>query len=575
VRAIIGLAISLILGALGSVQASADEIDNILDELVSKDQLSSRYDDLYRDYPIKHERPYCINRKAKPAEDCIRLIIVRHTAIAERSHANSSSAFQNLELNAKTFGEKAILVDDLYLDVIIVNAINHKKLLFSRMPGNEEKFETVFVLGTLQLLANFRRTLGNDPELVGFGWKSIPELANEILRQEKEGNDSEAFASTVTSLVLEHEYAHLERSASWYERVMLNASSIFGSSTLLAEERRADAVGLQRSYSAIVDYLKQQPTDAELDSAYGQLRRAGGEPKDVWGMLAATHMLSVAHANADLALYNAFRDPKTLRFRSFNLNEVLITMTFSPCTRERENGLTKIGTPSEIERAYYRALPILTEQEFSTVSRRVQLVGKTHDHDVVRAENIYSFVREPERDRLGFFRKLGLEEQVAYVRSLLDGNPKMLHSTYRGGLEATIKGANLQNLLNTLREYGRVESAVTCPKGACFVAFLEPRGYVEVVADKNKVAEVRMMTDWGGDDRAQYERSLLLLGKLLVALGVPLDKVMPTALGIRKPLLSCRYGSSLVESGGIQSYATSWNDVGGSFLWIVPSDAQF
>jgi hypothetical protein len=569
--------------AAGSIpHARADALDNLLDDLISHNELSERYTTVFGAYPVPHTRPLCVNRKANANEDCIRLIIVGHSTVTKLDRPDGALAFRRLTLNAKIVGPDTIIVDDLYLDTVVLNAINHKILLFSMY--QDHSIETIYALGSLQLIANFRRSLSNDPDLLKTGWKSISEKAGDFLPlQEDKDPKSLAFISTVASLIVEHEIAHLERSATWYERIKLNAASILNSSVLLTEERRADSVALERSFEAITRYLGAITPDAEIESLYDKLRQAGSDPSAVWQMLASTHMLSVAHMFADLAIFSAVYDSAPGRFRSFNLEEVLFSMNFIPCSKERQNGDTQIGTPSEIKAAFYRALPLLTQAEFKAMSMRIGgssqyrslFSGATHDHGVVRAENIYSFVKSPERDRIGLFREFDLEEQVKFVRALLNGRPDDLHAGYRGGLKDVIKNADLPRLMKTLSRFGHVEPAVTCPKGSCFVTIVDGIGYVELITDSGAVAEVRMMADWGRMDKARYERSLELLGEILISLGVEKSHLLTALLNIRKPLLACRYGTSYVISGGAKMYATSFNDTGGAFLWILSSEAKF
>ncbi len=549
------------LGAVVGASATdvAAQIDGFPRTAVESGWTSDRYTRILERYvPADGGNRICVNVLDQDA-GCIPIFVLKHQASADLAVSDAHPEAKGLSLNAKALSAGYILIDDLLLDFIFVNALNQKTLMFADHgdPNAATGAESDLVLATLQQLANLRFSLKGDPELAAIGWKSVSELADLWLARDPDEASLE-FTATFFALLLEHEIAHLGIGLSWFEKMLRKGSLVFDRRALIEEERRADRIGMDRIYKVVGEALgRSQPG---YDQQFADLMQ--GQPftvDDVRSMLASQHALSFANFLRDISISTAFDG-----FRESPAEQNVVTWIFRPCSERVKRDDVYIGDPRDLRGAVLRDLPVLTAEEFAKMrSRWVGIVSEeTHDHNLIRVASMYEEIER--RDIFGMYRTLGQAPYTLLLRALVENKPSLVWEHY-GDPEHPMPNADKAAILSVLAPHG-LEPAVTCPEGDCYVARIAGLGLVEVITRGPKVLRLRASLTLSPDHSEDDIKALLTLAPLLDAAGIGLHEMERALLEVRRPIRECYFGTTMLELEHARVFSTSLDHKGKLFL---------
>jgi hypothetical protein len=256
--------------------AGAQELDErtqLLNELMqfSSQYQSNRYNKILGAYSKLRGGGLCINRDLqRPAAACIDLVIIKHAAISSPPKGAFSNVFAHLNHNATAFEPSLIMIDEQWLDLILVSIVNQYTYA-TRIEVNS--LETAFAQARYQLFTNMRRSFVGDSEYAKW-LKPLDQLADDRIAaltanpppKEYDAAEQNLLIATL-SVLFEHEIAHLDTSSPFFqERRSLEETRSSGSLSLdsyreqrraiqLKEEERADKIALDKAEKLIAAQL--------------------------------------------------------------------------------------------------------------------------------------------------------------------------------------------------------------------------------------------------------------------------------------------------------------------------------
>lgn len=519
---------------------------------------SRKYQQILKHYPTFGRRADICPDTAPANADCIRLFVIPPARIRELQGRPEGGFLRGLNLNAKAIRPNLVLIDELLLDFIFVNALNQKQTaLFA---GQQHDFSTSFAIASLQLLNYFTLELKREQDDYLKHWQPISTVATKHL--ERGFNEvTGRFASTLISLLIEHEIAHLKADSSWLDRLQDRVAFLVSRASILDEERRADAVALAASSKLLFeDLLKLEPQFRE------EFNKQPFALADVAHLITSQHLLGFAQVLRDRSLHDAFEG-----FRGHRAHENLLDFRFKECSAARRDGRLPFADPSDMHAVLFRRLPLLTRSEFDAM--RVRLLGpsgtsvSTHDHNLIRAQNIYRHVRKD--DKFGAYAFLDDDQFLPLLDALMQNKPELLHDLYRKNFTGELGGAKAGPLVEFLSK-GRLEPAVVCPEGECYTSRMDGLGHLELVLNSGKVAYVRGVLQINRQGTEGYVGTVAASLALLVAAGFAAEEALNLLPALREPALRCNFGTALIETEKGILYSSSLDEAGKTILVIAP-----
>jgi hypothetical protein len=168
------------------------------------------------------------------------------------------------------------------------------------------------------------------------------------------------------------------------------------------------------------------------------------------------------------------------------------------------------------------------------------------------------------RDRLGVYRKLAEEPYTGLLRALVENKPSLVWGRY-GNSVAALPKADKGALLSALARH-RIEEAVTCPPGDCYVAELAGLGTVELITRGQSVLRLRASLTLRADHSEADIEGLAALAALLLAAGVRQSELERVIVGMRLPIRECLFGTTLLALDEASVLATSVDHKGKLFI---------
>lgn len=461
----------------------------IHDDFLPAADKSVKYDAIFADLnkmraPWQGRAGFCVNAAFR--EDCANVIIVDRATAGRVLDRRERELLLSLDHNAIAVPPSLILIDKQLVSRLTFET---QSLLTAASQAIIERDASPLALSTEFALASARddyviemtsglaKNSGNQSALNAYTARLLNEVANAAASRKTPEHDIQKNMFEISfGLLLEHEAAHLNAKGRSFGIDRMLGGAFLGDNRLtLAEEDRADAVAIS-SIDKYVTSLRR--------SATPETSRVYSNP-----VFLAVPFLVQAEYYRDSALQAGLSG-----FRGFRTDDLALEFWHKPCDPSRPRRANYFD-PSDILFARRKPLPILTNSEWKRqriAFARVDL-PQTHSHEILRAEKIYSHLKESSGDWL---RPLMLENDVNFIQALLNNNPRAAFPTALGFME--IENTSIDRLIERTRGYVDFEPAVTCPMERCYVGRIEnDDGYIEVIGGHNKIAELRVVMNLG------------------------------------------------------------------------------
>lgn len=502
---------------------------------------------------------YCIN--ASYRRDCTNVIIVDLSRASKEMKAERFP-FISLRKNALALSPNVILIDKVLIQHLLFEAYNLLSAVTRASLREDHSTADVGTEFALASLINMEvvRTKQIPAEVFGNA-RSLESFSTELLRGLSEGtpgpnakttsvhklSTTDLYMMLTLALLLDHESAHLDVSDGAHEHesngLLLDQTA---ARLTLREEIRADKIAL----GAMERYIGMLRMSSNLETS-----TLFKDP-----IYSSLPFLVQAEYWRDSAITAGLDG-----FRGFSADDMAVEISHQSCDEEDPEQLVFLD-PRTVIVGRRKPLPLLTKQEFElqqTNFVRADL-PQTHLHNLSRAENIY---RQLHRSSDSKLEGLQLGGHVAFVQALLAKNPKAAFT--ESNEFAPISNTSIDKFLEKTKELVDYEPAVTCPLSRCYVGTISGAdGYIEIVANKKELAEVRVIMDLGaglkGTGAEKYIENMLKFLTVLILIAPENTAQILELADLRRGHFACGAASVFYvdEKTGVAFHSTSMRRTG-------------